>query len=876
MSKIKKYSSPSDCPRWDASRVGDVPTIDEIMSLHDRHAYMNPSSRKYLSQRLKWFFGQPYVSMKYSINHMFPQMGRGVDPMYLYKEVKQWEQENSTGLNSAASWAARAIVLWSAHKQEELGILKVHDVFKISEHSKEPVETRPRPPVSDVEQSESPGDSSDRSDEVQDYRKKWNELLPVLKRKLEECRVRGECLQKYLGWEPHNLIDWSKNLIASYDDNLPHLQRFDATRSFLNESWNGLDDRTFFDYLYYETLRAGILGPRLLPTVERIECLGRGGDGSYSQRYRCVFSNNVGDTYTARLEHYHIGMMIDAEVDLHPDVFAFWREDRSPPLLEAASSGAESTSDVVVTSVPENDASPSRSTDTENGPPPSGDATPGSELIRLGDTHATQFPTTDLCKGTLVVGDTGSGKTHFVKHFIESVVEQVPSLRNVLVIDWKGDLTDMIRCADRDDVAVRKFDELVDVDVVTFGQGEGAGIRCTLSPFPILQKLDEMEVPWPNLPVPVREKFRKLAREFAVQVLVGTIVPTKTGKLVLRSGVSLPHMETTTRAAREKAAEDIVMTIGLMLLKLKLAGAAMPRKWAELICELRQLHEPQVGNLECGTLRKVDNAIVFETVLHPISKNDVDSLAMYLGKLLNPLASIQQILEEASSDVVPMDESVLFRPPSEGRKTRIVVVNLPTLDDDSLKHTIAYAVLDRTKNYAARLSSSDRCPSTMLVIDEAWAVLPNCGAAMESEEVAATTLVLNMVREKRWVGLAVVLATQRPSHLHSHLRTLMTGCRLVGQFQSTASDVESVLKDVFTIANGVDRKALANARHMLKSLGPKMFMAQSSDNLTIRHVRAGTLKRLHAATAEWARPVAEVESHPIVVAYASRKRQRED
>ena len=130
---------------------------------------------------------------------------------------------------------------------------------------------------------------------------------------------------------------------------------------------------------------------------------------------------------------------------------------------------------------------------SQGGVDPAASASP--PFIELGDEVRTKFPVTDLCKGTMIVGDTGSGKTHFVKYFIESVIEQAPSMRNVLIIDRKGDLTDMVNKASRDDEAVRRFDALVEVDVVTFGQGVGAGVRCTLSPFPLLQQLEDMELP---------------------------------------------------------------------------------------------------------------------------------------------------------------------------------------------------------------------------------------------------------------------------------------------------------------------------------------------------------------------------------------------
>ena len=54
----------------------------------------------------------------------------------------------------------------------------------------------------------------------------------------------------------------------------------------------------------------------------------------------------------------------------------------------------------------------------------------------------------DFALGTLLIGDPGSGKTWLLKQLIASCAVQLTSLKEIIVLDLKGDLTQMIRGTD--------------------------------------------------------------------------------------------------------------------------------------------------------------------------------------------------------------------------------------------------------------------------------------------------------------------------------------------------------------------------------------------------------------------------------------------
>ena len=88
----------------------------------------------------------------------------------------------------------------------------------------------------------------------------------------------------------------------------------------------------------------------------------------------------------------------------------------------------------------------------------------------VGSRASASISTGDLAYGTLLIGDPGSGKTYMLKYLIEKCGTQLGTLKQIIVLDLKGDLTQMIRSAPG---ANGDFDQHVDVRVYTVGADMG-------------------------------------------------------------------------------------------------------------------------------------------------------------------------------------------------------------------------------------------------------------------------------------------------------------------------------------------------------------------------------------------------------------------
>jgi len=115
-----------------------------------------------------------------------------------------------------------------------------------------------------------------------------------------------------------------------------------------------------------------------------------------------------------------------------------------------------------------------------------------------------------------------------MKQLIASCAVQLTSLKEIIVLDLKGDLTQMIRGTD---VA---FDQ--DVDVCVYTVGSDMGLPGTLSPFNRTLELNSFDLTTRE----GKSGFFNLATDVAADVLSGTVCLDKTGNARLEGGFDMP------------------------------------------------------------------------------------------------------------------------------------------------------------------------------------------------------------------------------------------------------------------------------------------------------------------------------------------------
>lgn len=119
------------------------------------------------------------------------------------------------------------------------------------------------------------------------------------------------------------------------------------------------------------------------------------------------------------------------------------------------------------------------------------DEEPAAEVTHIKVCGNHEIPCEDFLKGTIVIGDTGSGKTHLLKHIVESAIEQEHSLKHVVMLDWKGDLSQMVQ-ANESHAEYKALDDAIDVRV--YSLGADIGIASTLDPFYMLHGLLDLDL----------------------------------------------------------------------------------------------------------------------------------------------------------------------------------------------------------------------------------------------------------------------------------------------------------------------------------------------------------------------------------------------
>jgi hypothetical protein len=458
----------------------------------------------------------------------------------------------------------------------------------------------------------------------------------------------------------------------------------------------------------------------------------------------------------------------------------------------------------------------------------------------------------ELGLGTMIIADPGGGKTFMLKHLIDSIVQQVTSIENIVMLDFKGDIAQMVYASagnsssDYDDVFF---------EVMTFGSA--VGTMATLSGFDnrIIEKLESFNLSESNKLLHRDEsKFASISKGLAQDLLMDAIVKTKQGMERLGGGLEVPSARdrmgqfgTLPARYEEVLAERLSTAIVQVFIKCKRANVAIPRSYGELLEEIRVATDPCCRD---GTAAEM---IEFNR----LSQGDLDVLAVELEMRASDVSWSALYRPESvgcdadgADSVVSLSGERLLAPPPAQYNRRITIVNCALFGlagiDDIKRRTIASTVITRLERQVTmQPSGSQEVPKSMLVIDEASFVIPNSATKAVGPDVSAMVAVRNLLKLHRDKGMSVVLATQRPKDLHTEIRSIVTGLRLIGAFSGDKNEKKMVMDSIVK-----EDSLRASTREMISKLKPHEFVMVNKKVAST--VRSRPLKRLHESSKHWA------------------------
>jgi hypothetical protein len=317
-------------------------------------------------------------------------------------------------------------------------------------------------------------------------------------------------------------------------------------------------------------------------------------------------------------------------------------------------------------------------------PPPPTAVTIGNVIDqpdRRRSAQAASIAVPDLALGTLIIGDPGSGKTWLLKQFIASCAVQLSSLKQIVVLDLKGDLTQMIRGMPGNGNSSSAFDECVDVRVYTLGTDMGQ--HSTLSPFNRTLELNSFDLST----IEGKRKFHTLATDVAADVLSGTVYLDKNGQARLEGGFDMPTRWEASGTHGVRASDDkkiasaLIDSVRKVFFKCKEASASVPTSYDELLRELNQADQPQVGGP--GDDRTPARPIV----MGPVTQEDLAAVKREIEVRMDPSGGIELLYQPIKGteaqprddDVYPLDPSTFLGAREDGKRVKLSVINLALL-----------------------------------------------------------------------------------------------------------------------------------------------------------------------------------------------------
>jgi hypothetical protein len=477
-----------------------------------------------------------------------------------------------------------------------------------------------------------------------------------------------------------------------------------------------------------------------------------------------------------------------------------------------------------------------------------------------GPTRTVTVPVDQLSRHFFVCGKIGHGKTTLLKHIIERVLTNVPSMKNIVIIDVKGDLTQLVQYS-KDAI----FDSYVNAQVYTFGSS--LGHQATVDPFVLLGPLCTLNV----RDIEDLASFHDIAMRFAVDYLTGVVAVDKDEGHRLEGGHNMPsrkracHQHGVSVGDKKLLGERAVQFIIGVLEKCADAHTGsglqgppfynpyIPLDAAHMHREIAQALASSVGPGRGNGAPPIPadgSKLSYFT-------DDVDSLVKELEVVHNHSVA-QQVARPVADHpyLAALNSDLLLAEPAQDvTNVHIVALGLlgETVNAAKCRTYVTSKIMRALKEGYARTGGTQEQPALAIVVDEADILLPKLSkrkhVCPEIDAILSVERIMKLGRDK---GACVMLATQQPGNVNAQLLAHVMGGRFIGRIETRADDMAAVRNTLLGTKNTTP-SMISNLTNGLKK---GEFLAVIGDEQptasgNIKLVKAPQLKRAHGPSGAW-------------------------
>ena len=451
------------------------------------------------------------------------------------------------------------------------------------------------------------------------------------------------------------------------------------------------------------------------------------------------------------------------------------RQRRSPPPSATATASATTTS-----------ASTSATTcaTAPSNPPPAPGPMPRftDDVGRFvdGARESLALPVKDLGLGVLFVGQQGSGKTYAMKKVVETAVA-LPSMRHVVVLDPKGDWSELLDPAQGAAVAdIATFDAECDVRVYTLNTE--MGWKATLDPF----YFDNQQLAALRLD---NDDDQHLLDTCVSSLVADVLVSVGLVKIDVDGNAVLQDVALTMPALRSVSGQHGPSVDSRKSLGADLKDAAYKTCKKRFATNNKQL--PQSLDSFADALQAALQQPGAISLRPSLKQADLDFAANLIRANApsagGPLAPFYRNVAgdeaaPAANDRYALEPKTLCDGGNKrsGKRVKISVVRLSNLEEKEQQQLVVQTILSRLERWIKKSGGSQEAPATMIVIDEGHDAIPKPRSA-RSTVIGSTGIVKRLLNVRRSEGVIVAIGTHLPQDLDPKILEFLIGPQFIGR-----------------------------------------------------------------------------------------------
>lgn len=427
---------------------------------------------------------------------------------------------------------------------------------------------------------------------------------------------------------------------------------------------------------------------------------------------------------------------------------------------------------------------------------------------RDGELEPLACPVEDLCLGLLVVGQQGSGKTYGLKKIVETC-SQLPSMRHIVVLDVKGDWSQLLVPNEGAPPAeIAAFEERCDVRIYTFGTE--AGWKATLDPFYFSQ--DDLAALDPTS-LDDQHKLDTVIHHLVSDVMtaVGMISIDVDGREVLQDKMlTMPALlkaagpHGPSNALRASLGEELVDAAFKTCKRYFLRNQQLPPDFGAFADALQQSNEPPDAILPEPSLKQSDLDFAANATRAGAE------LSARFGMLYHP--ALGNEAHPSVDDVYPLAPLTLCDDGDKrsGKNVKVSFIRLTDYQDHpKIQQVVVQTVLTRLKRWVPMSGGSQHAPATMIVLDEAHRALPH-PRSTRSAVMGSMGVVAQLLKMHRSVGVILALGTHLPQDIDPRVFEFLSGGQFIGRLELTGN-LQQVLEKMVRRGKSTNKRTIEGA-----------------------------------------------------------------